>query len=184
MMRLFVAIDINNQTVRSKLKRFQEELESSGADLKLVELDNLHLTLRFIGEVKDSIVPTIANKLSTITGNGFRIHLTGTGAFPNMDYPRVVWVGMGEGSNEAAAFRDAVNEALSDIVGKDSDEFSPHITMARVKSGRNKAKLIQAINEWQEADFGWQDVNSIKLKKSTLTPRGPIYEDIYEVRLG
>ncbi len=183
-MRLFIAIDINNSTVRSKLRRFQEELESSGADIKLVELDNLHLTLRFIGEVKDSIAPTIASKLSTISGNVFRIHLIGTGAFPNMDYPRVVWVGMREGSNEAAALHDAVNEALADVVGKESDEFSPHITMARVKSGRNKAKLIQAINEWQEADFGWQDVNSIKLKRSTLTPRGPIYEDIHEVRLG
>ncbi|MFP3299354.1 MAG: RNA 2',3'-cyclic phosphodiesterase [Thermocladium sp.] len=183
-MRLFIAVDIDNPEILDKLKKFQNALKNSEADLKIVELSNLHVTLRFIGEVRDALAPQIANKLSQLSGNSFRMHLVGVGAFPNLDYPRVVWVGISEGSNEAALFHDSIEELIKDLVGRDKDEgFSPHITMARVRSGRNRTKLIQVINQWQNMDFGWQDIKSIKLKKSTLTPQGPIYEDISEVNL-
>lgn len=184
LMRLFIAVDIDNPEIQSKLKKFQNALRNIDADLKLVELSNLHVTLRFIGEVRDTLAPQIADRLSRLSGNSFKMHLVGVGAFPNLDYPRVIWVGVSEGGNEAALLHDSIEELIMDLVGKDKDGgFSPHITMARVRSGRNRNKLIQVINQWQNIDFGWQDIKSIKLKKSTLTPQGPIYEDISEVKL-
>jgi 2'-5' RNA ligase len=95
----------------------------------------------------------------------------------------VVWAGM-EGADQLGIISGKLNECLADLgFEPETRKFSPHITIARVKGGRNKEKVKQAILDYQNVEFGEQPVTSIKLKKSVLTPQGPVYSDVVEVRL-
>ena len=180
MVRLFVAVDLSSE-VRGKVIAFRDAVSNSGADVKPVEDENLHITLRFLGEVNDGLLPEIKHNLSSLSFSSFRIHVKGAGAFPSISSPRVIWVGVEEGSDQLKSLHDAVEELVGKYGVSDEREFTPHITVARVR-GRASV-LSKLINQWREFDFGWQTVDSVILKKSTLTPRGPIYEDLLALKL-
>ncbi|WP_291999919.1 RNA 2',3'-cyclic phosphodiesterase [Caldivirga sp.] len=180
MVRLFIAVDLSSE-VRSKVIAFRDAVSNSGADVKPVEDENLHITLRFLGEVRDDLLTELKHNLSNLSFNSFRMHVKGTGAFPSISSPRVIWVGVEEGEDQLRALHDAVEELVGKYGVSDEREFTPHITVARV---RGRASVLgKLINQWRDFDFGWQTVDSVTLKKSTLTPRGPIYEDLLTIRL-
>ncbi len=180
MVRLFVAIDLSDEVKRSIVK-FRDAVSGSGADVKPVEYENLHITLRFLGEVPQQLVNEVKASLSRLSFSRFKIHVKGVGAFPSATRPRVIWVGVEEGSEELNRLHEVV-EGLVGKYGVDEEErFTPHITVARVR-GR-LGRLSDVLREWEGFDFGWQEVANVKLKKSTLTPKGPIYEDLLVVNL-
>lgn len=180
MVRLFVAIDLSSE-VKGKVIGFRDAVAKSGADVKPVEDENLHVTLRFLGEVNDSLLGEIINRLKTLEFPRFRMHVKGVGAFPSPTNPRVVWVGVSEGDAQLSSLHDLVEKLIGEYGVSDERGFTPHITVARVRGG---ARLLsQVISQWRDFDFGWQEVNSVTLKKSTLTPRGPIYNDLLTVNL-
>lgn len=181
LVRCFVAVDVEDPAIVSKVAAVQQQLEAAGAKLKLVELENLHLTLRFIGEIPRELVERVMEALRGVEFAPFTVRFVGLGAFPNPRRPRVIWVGVEEGARELSELSEKVNSALAKLkLPKPDEEFTPHLTVARVKSG--VGSLPRIIEEGGSLEFGSMLVDRIRLKKSTLTSRGPIYETLLEVR--
>lgn len=178
-----MAVDITDISIKNLILSIQQELLKLGIDAKPVEPENLHITLRFIGEVHETIVNEIINRLKTVKYGKFKMRLKGLGAFPSTNNPRVVWIGVEEGSKELKELHEIVEKLIGKFGVKDEREFTPHLTLARIKSGRNIDSLKRYIIKHQDLDLGYQEVSSIKLKRSTLTPKGPVYNDLLEVKL-
>ena len=182
-LRIFIAVDIENPLLVSRIERIKEAVVATGVPMKPVETQNLHITLRFIGEVPGSTAQEVAEILRSLRFQRFRIVLRGLGAFPSPSRPRVVWIGVAEGAEELRALRDEIEEGLRRLgVRPERQEFHPHLTLARIKGHRNMQRLVALINEYSDYEIGEMIVDSVRLKKSTLTRRGPIYETLAEVR--
>jgi len=181
LIRLFTAIEAPQFP---KVLELMEAVKRSGADVKLVETHNIHITLVFIGEIPENKLDLVKEAVSSISFNSFKIKLRGTGAFPNLSRPRVIWVGIEQGLQELRTIRGSL---LKELLGRgikpeDEKEFAPHLTIGRVKGPSNLLNLINVINEYQNVDFGEFTVNKVTLFKSTLTPKGPIYDPLLEVK--
>ncbi len=180
-MRCFIAVDLDKSLV-NKVKEIQERLERLDVDVKFVEPQNLHFTLKFLGEVSDEEIETVKENLGkALKGiRAFRVKIGGLGFFGSPRYVRVIWLGVSEGMNDFVKLMKNVNEHVK--VGKKSD--SVHLTIGRVRTGRNRELLLNFINTFRNVNIGEMYVKSVKLKKSTLTSKGPIYSDLAEFRLG
>jgi len=180
-MRLFIGIEVSNIP---KVYEILESLRRTGADIKLVEHNNLHITLVFIGEIEDSKLRLVKEALHEVRFNSFKIKLNGVGAFPSINRPKVVWIGITEGFQMLKDIRNSLVKGLRarGIRPEDEKEFVAHLTLGRVKGPQNLLNLIKFINDNMNIDVGEMIVDSIKLYKSTLTPKGPIYDILDEVR--
>jgi 2'-5' RNA ligase len=111
----------------------------------------------------------------------FNAQINGLGVFPDLRYPRVVWAGITEGADQ---LKSVFNQLEPRLLGlgftPDPKGFSPHLTIARVKSGRNKAELANFVTENANFDFGTIAARCLRLKRSDLTPKGPIYSTLKE----
>ncbi len=185
LVRLFIAIDIEDPLLVSKLSELKRTLLSTNAPLKPVEDENMHITLLFIGEVPEADVESLKNEMDeTLAQSAFTIRLKGLGAFPSPSRPRVVWVGVEQGSIELHELhKRATTAARRAGIGFKSESFHPHVTLARVKGARNLSSLTRIIIDMGELELGEMKVTEVRLKKSTLTPRGPIYETLHRVPL-
>lgn len=180
--RSFIAVDIDDSEILGRLVDAQQTLAKSGADVKLVKPENIHITLRFLGNIAPQMVDKIHAAMEQVTFAPFPVKIQSLGAFPTLKYARVVWAGIQTGVTKLADIFDQLEPQLQDLGMKpDKKGFSPHITIARVRSGRHKTELVQCINDLANSEFGVLEVACLKLKKSTLTPRGPIYSTLKEV---
>jgi 2'-5' RNA ligase len=180
LVRSFVAIDIENSDVIRRIEELQREVLRLGLEIKLVEKENLHITLRFLGEIPQSRINDVAKALSNIKMSKFQIKLKGVGVFPDLARPRVLWVGVSDGIEELKKLATTVRQAVDRFAENREDrEFVAHLTVGRIKSGRNVEKLQEFVTRYANVDFGVITVDKIKLKKSVLTPRGPIYTDLF-----
>jgi 2'-5' RNA ligase len=180
--RSFLAFDIEEQRITRKLTEVQGILANTGADLKLVKPQNIHMTVRFLGDISPPMVDAIYEEMKQISFSPFVVELRGLGAFPKLSYPRVVWAGIRKGADELADVFEQLEPRLRGLGFKpETRGFSPHLTIARVRSGRNKGRLAEVIRELEDVDFGVVNAECLKLKKSDLTPRGPIYTTLKEV---
>ncbi|MFC1805202.1 RNA 2',3'-cyclic phosphodiesterase [Candidatus Omnitrophota bacterium] len=179
---MFIAIPLPEET-RSSLSKLQEQLSSSGADVKWVNRQNIHLTLKFLGDVDErqaDVIKEIIDEVAAKTSH-FRIVLASAGAFPKLKYPRVIWVGVGQGDDETKSLADSLEEEIVSVgIPKEKRIFSSHITIGRVRSQMNRAKLIAALEAVSAGISGGKNLeftaDRIVLFKSTLTPSGPVYE--------
>lgn len=180
--RAFIAIEIS---VTKEMIDMFNMLRNTKADLKLVEVQNVHLTLKFLGDTDEHLIKDIEAimKDCIIETNmqPITVKIVGMGAFPNISYPRVIWLGM-YGADKIITLAQLLDEKLSRI-GFESERraFSPHITVARVKSRRNLDKLQRILQTYRNIKFSEQCISAIKLKKSVLTPKGPVYSDVVTV---
>jgi len=175
--RAFVALEVPGEVVDA-LVRTQKELEATGADIKLVERENLHLNLKFLGEISNAEASEVGLRLSRLSLKGAEVTVRGVGAFPTPARPRVIWAGIApEDEPLVTPIAEGVIKALEGIGEKDDRSFRPHITLARVRSGRNITTLAEAMRHSAGTVFGKVQLREIKLKSSTLTPNGPIYRD-------
>ncbi len=183
-LRVFIAVDIEDPLVLSALERIKDALVATGAPMKPVETQNLHITLRFIGEIPRSLVDEIMRSvLSSIEFEPFEIEFKGLGAFPTPARPRVVWIGVSEGSEHLAKLHDIIEKGLRKLgIPPERERFVPHVTLARIKGTRNLTAVVKLLHEYEDYVFGRMRVTSVRLKKSTLTPKGPIYETLWEVK--
>ena len=172
-MRLFIAIDIPEE-IKEKISNFQKQIKMKG--IKLVEKENLHITVKFLGEVDENLLNDILNLDLSI--EPVKIKLNQLNVFPNMNYIRVIWIGA-YGENLIKIFED-VDKKLSNLGFKKEREYVPHLTIGRVKFIENKKQLKDKIEKFKDVDFGEFEAKKLKLYKSTLTPNGPIYEVIKE----
>ncbi|MDE1858642.1 MAG: RNA 2',3'-cyclic phosphodiesterase [Thaumarchaeota archaeon] len=182
-MRAFVALEVPGNVLDS-LVAFQRELSASGADLKLVERENLHFTVKFLGEITDAQAAEADSRLRRLSLRSARVEVKGVGAFPSASRPRVVWVGVArEQEHLILPAANAVIDALEGIGERDERPFQLHLTLARVRSERDVHVLQGVIRDNAERVFGTADLVTLKLKSSQLTPQGPIYRDQGEYRL-
>ena len=182
--RCFVAVDIDNPKILDEIQRVQNMLIGSGADIKTVERENIHITLKFLGDINKSLLEETKNIVSNLSFSPFRINLSETGTFPNLRRPRIIWVGISEGENELDNIFRELEDGLDGLgINRERRRFSPHVTIARVRSGKNRSMLIEALLQNEFVDFGDLMVNRIKLKRSVLTSKGPIYSSLAESRL-
>ena len=144
-----------------------------------MELTNLHLTLKFFGDIDTDGLNLLEDAIANVVSDfdSFKIKIKGCGAFPNNNHIKVIWVGI----DEDAVIKDLHDKLDDEFVrlGFDRDKkFSTHLTIGRMKSAKNKNQVKSVIEEFSDVEIGEMDVTHISLKKSTLTPAGPIYEDL------
>ncbi|MEM1611373.1 MAG: RNA 2',3'-cyclic phosphodiesterase [Sulfolobales archaeon] len=186
MARLFIAVEIEDRSVLSRIIEVRNQIMGLGIDAKPVEDDNIHLTLRFLGDVEENLIPSIERAMEPLASiPPFRMRVRGLGVFPDLRSPRVVWVGVGEGSEILRSMRGILDRGLRGLrIYEDEHGFSPHITIARIRSRVNVDRLSRFVEENMDLDLGFSSVTRVVLKRSTLTPRGPIYSDVRRVLLG
>jgi RNA 2',3'-cyclic 3'-phosphodiesterase len=180
--RAFLAFDIENTTILERLNAAQQLLVQTGADLKQVQAQNIHITIRFLGEISPSMVNKVFKAMQEVNFKPFTIKFCGLGVFPSLSYPRVVWIGITDGAQELKSIFDQIEPQMRNLgFAADSQPFSPHLTIARVKSSRNKAQLVELVAKRENYDFGAIKAECFKLKRSHLSPRGPTYSTLKEV---
>lgn len=176
-MRTFVAIEISNDDVKNLVKNFQNDLK---IDAKSIDVEQLHFTLQFLGEISEELVQKVIESLQAIKFSEFSINLKGVGAFPKPEFPRVVWIGTDdEGGKNLIELAKKVQNILKPLGLVSDKPFKPHITIFRIK--KKIGDITKELNKQRHVDFGIQKISNIKLKKSELTSNGPIYSDLEEV---
>ncbi|WP_457751221.1 RNA 2',3'-cyclic phosphodiesterase [Thermococcus sp.] len=182
-MRAFIAIEVSDE-VRDNLVKAQERIGSKSAKIKFVERENFHVTLKFLGEIDEVTVEEVKKALAEIARKHkkHRVKVKGIGVFPNPNYVRVIWAGIDNDEGIKAIAKD-VERDMRRLGFKKEKDFVAHITIGRVKFVRDKLELAMALKELANEDFGEFDVEAIELKKSTLTPKGPIYETVARFEL-
>lgn len=181
--RCFVAVEIDDTTVLEEILEAQRAIGGVGADLKLVEPENIHITMRFLGAIPTIMVERVSEEMDGVRFAPFDVEFRGLGAFPGLGRMRVLWVGLGRGQAELRDIFGQLEPRLRRLgFPPDRRGFSPHATIARVRSGRNKERLREVLMEMKYRGFGTMRAEALRLKRSVLTPEGPIYSTIHEVR--
>ena len=182
-MRAFIAIDVSDD-VRDNLAKAQERIGGKAAKIKFVERENFHVTLKFLGEIDEATAEEVKRALAEIARKHkkHRVRAKGIGVFPNPNYVRVIWAGI-ENDGGIKAIASDVEREMRRLGFKKEKDFVAHITIGRVKFVRDKLELAMALKELANEDFGEFDVEAIELKKSTLTPKGPIYDTVARFEL-
>jgi 2'-5' RNA ligase len=180
-MRTFIAIKLP-QNIRTGLSNIQDELKQTGADVKWVKPDNIHLTLKFLGEIDDSLAEKIKSVISAAAQQtpSFNLSLSQLGAFPKIQFPRVIWIGVNNDQPVIKMAKDLEQELIKIGIPTESRAFNSHITLGRVRSAQNRRALSEKLETLNKPSSSQPEftVSGITLFKSTLTPQGPIYEAI------
>ena len=182
-MRAFIAVDLSEE-IRNRIASLEADFAQLGLQgtVKSVDPRLAHQTVKFLGEVPDEDVEQITAALAGIRQNPFEIELRGVGFFPKASLEkarniRVIWVGMRSGQVQLKALQKEVESAMYALGYPLERRFSAHVTLCRVKRPfRSKSELkrvLTKIGELHDAEVGKMRVDELKLKKSTLTPKGP-----------
>lgn len=183
MLRLFIALHFPDD-IKRQLGEIIEQARPKADGIKWVESKNMHLTLKFLGDTPEDMVSPIIGGIESAVGDcsACQITVEGFGGFPNLRKPRVIWAGM-NGAGPIVKLAGAINSELAGIgIEKDRKRFSPHITLGRVKRPSNYSALadfFKNLNFLSESLI----LDSLALVKSTLTPSGPIYENVHKIEL-
>ncbi|MFQ5980543.1 MAG: RNA 2',3'-cyclic phosphodiesterase [Candidatus Heimdallarchaeota archaeon] len=182
-MRAFVSIDVEDSQIVQGIQDIQAKIAQPG--IRLVNPSIIHLTIKFLGEIPPEKGQQIATILTEIVTDfpPFEISFIGFGVFPNLRRPRVVWIGVQEEDNKdhLKGLAAAVDRGLHAIgFPAEKRPFSSHLTIGRVKFAKPPLhkQLRDLSEEWADESVGKMVVNEIRLKSSTLTPKGPIYETV------
>lgn len=171
--------------IRERLASEVERLRPVARDVAWTARDNVHLTLKFLGEVDHARLPALGEAL----GHGvaacpaFSLVVDGLGAFPSRSRPRVLWAGVGPGAGEATVLAERVDAALAPLgFPPERRPFSAHVTLGRVRTPRADPRLAEALDHGSV--FGRQLVDRVALMRSELSPRGARYTELAAFPLG
>jgi RNA 2',3'-cyclic 3'-phosphodiesterase len=182
-MRSFVAVDIPD-VVRNSVRDYMDGIKGSFGDvMKWVAPENLHFTVKFLGEIPDTDAEVVERCMDAAADEiaPFKLTLEDVGFFPTAKRPRIVWIGTDGGCENLLEVYQLLEGCL-ELEGFDRDEkpFSPHLTIGRVKKHKDLI-MPDRVPDFETVTF---DVGGFSLVKSVLTPQGPIYETLYERRFG
>lgn len=181
-LRLFWAITLP-AAIREGLAEVQAVFRRMQLDVKWVETENFHVTVRFLGSVDMSMVePLMAAVSERVVGTlQFSLALGGVGVFPSVKKPRVLWVGL-RGHEPVAVLHRQVDEAVSSLgLHREEKAFFPHVTIGRFRSAINSAALERKIAEVDDWHVGEFTVTGLALLSSRLTSRGPVYSMLRQI---
>ncbi len=180
-LRAFLAVEIT-PPIRKRTEELIAALARTSADVKWVEPHNLHLTLKFLGDVPQQEIAAVCQAMACGAAEvvPFELDVRGAGAFPTAARPRTVWLGAGEGSQPMVVLHDRIEAELAKLGYREEHRrFQTHLTIGRVRgAGPGIAELGHLVQ--QHADFaaGRMTVGRVTLFSSTLTPNGPVYEPL------
>jgi 2'-5' RNA ligase len=184
-MRAFISAELPND-LKKMITAATAGLREIESGIKWVEEQNLHLTLKFLGWVEEKDIDKmlrLAEESAKGTGS-FKLKLAGMGTFPEGKSPRVIWVGITEGGERLKEIAEKLENQLSQAGFRSEErEFSTHLTLGRVKDKKGVDLVKEKMKESKDQVFGELVVDHINIMKSTLTPKGPIYEIVKEVKL-
>lgn len=186
MIRAFIAVELPEE-VKSQVEAFQNRLRPSGADVSWVKDQNLHLTLKFLGDIEESTISSLKERLGPAVQphQVFSLRLEGIGAFPSTTSPRVLWLGIGDGKETLLALASSVEKVCSDLgLPKEERPFSAHLTIGRVRSRDRLAALVKQLQTAEFQGSSPAPVNHLTLFQSTLSPHGPTYTPLAHLCLG
>ena len=187
-MRLFIAIDINEE-IKNSLGRLQKQIQKQvdirKGDVKWVNTENVHLTLKFLGEVKDENVTSLCDIVKDVAGRfeNFDLDIEKLGCFGGKS-ARVLWVGTGVGSERLCELANELEEHLAQASWpKENRKYAGHLTVCRIKNTKAGFKLAGICGDFEDFMAGTVAVDSVRIYQSQLTPTGPIYTVIGNFKL-
>lgn len=186
MVRAFLAIDLPG-SLHHGLSQVQEHLKKSAADVRWVPVGNIHLTLKFFGNVTEPGVEAIVTETARVAQrfSTFELQISGAGAFPSIRSPRVLWLGIGGETGTLAKLYQGLEQAFANLgYLPEGRAFNPHLTLGRVRSPRGREKLTRLLENLPLPTFPPFPVSQLTLLRSTLTPQGAIYTPLKIIPLG
>lgn len=187
MLRTFIAVEFSEE-VRSAARRLIERLARAKADVIWVRPKHLHLTLNFLGDVEPNATPAICKAVDQVAMqfNPFTIHCVGVGAFPNIDRPRTLWLGIEKDADPLILLQAKLEEAMADLGFRpEARRFRPHLTIGRVRrGGKSIEQLTEQLVEKQDFDAGSSLLRELVIYSSEMTSEGPIYTRLSGTLLG
>lgn len=183
--RSFIAIEVP-QALKSRMEELQKELQRTNADVKWVRPDGIHLTLKFLGNIRPEDVERISLAIGPLisTWEPFEVRICGMGGFPSGRNPRVVWVGFDRGKGELHSLQESIERNLAELAfPREGRSFSPHLTLGRVRSSRGKTALSQDLERNKEVEVGAFQAGGVFLFRSELKASGAVYTKLREFRM-
>lgn len=183
MIRLFIALDLPKE-VKTYLSQIIEDMKSKGANVKWVKADNIHLTMKFLGNTEPSKVDSIIESLNKAIHftKPIETNLSLLGGFPNLTKPRVIWIDIEKNRELIINTAKDIESTLIDIGFEiENKKFTPHLTLGRVKDLKNFDNLDSYLQNLQLKSFDF-NFESLSLIKSTLTQHGPIYKKLHTIQ--
>jgi 2'-5' RNA ligase len=183
-MRTFIAIEIPEE-VKAAIAAIQDDLRQARAEVSWTKPENIHLTLKFLGEIDESLIEPIESACVETAKefSAFSLSVNGVGAFPNAHHPRVLWAGLADEVEELKRMQAALDERLVAAgFAREARAFSPHLTFGRVKSSKNNRSLISRLNVYQLPIYSFI-AREIILMRSQLHPAGARYTPLKKAQL-
>ena len=180
--RAFIAIAIPDG-IKNQLAGLQSKLKRADADVKWTRPHGIHITLRFMGWLNNDDLEKTKLAITNVARefSPFDVEVKGSGTFPERGRPRVVWTGISHGEKELQAVAARLDqELIKNDLGPADRPFRGHLTLGRVKTGKNINKLVEYLEKEGTISFGAFSANSICLFKSDLRPDGAIYTVLRE----
>ncbi len=176
-MRLFTAIPVPDH-IKTYSSTIRQELEEINSDVKWVEEENYHLTLKFLGDVAEDLLEPLCDFLerAAVSSTSFKLRLQGMGVYPNRRRPRVIWIGISGEMEKALFLGERVDAYLSALGFEPETRRDYHLTLGRIRSERNLDELVAKVYQRGasiQTDYFW--VTEFYLMESQLTSHGPIY---------
>jgi 2'-5' RNA ligase len=184
-LRCFIAVRIA-EPVKKAVSEAVAALKNSGADVKWVQEENIHITLKFLGSTDESLIGAITESLRgrIASCRPFSVRIAGTGYFPAGRRPRVVWAGIEDEGALLNLQKDVEKVMAAFGYPEEGRPFSPHLTIGRVRSDKRMTEMLKRLDSFREADFGEMEISGITLMKSELRPAGAEYSSLAEIPFG
>lgn len=185
-MRTFIAVNVADHVLNEVDKlivKMQNGIVRTGCKLNWVDTENMHLTLKFLGEIDESQAEKVIEVLGNVSikYSPFVIKFNGLGMFPNKKSPKVLWHGLTKGEHHLKELQLLIDSELNKVgFEKEDREFHPHLTLARINFVKGGSGLDNIVNIYHNYSSGECSIDKITFYKSTLTPNGPIYEVLSE----
>ena len=177
--RTFIAVEVS-PTVLRRAADLIERLQASDVQVKWVNPSNMHLTLKFLGDVAEAELPAVCRAVDQAATplQLFEISLVGAGAFPDLRRPRTVWIGVDRGADALCRLQAALDKSLKKLgFPKERRRFHPHLTIGRIRQSGAAASLLgDRIRELEQFDAAGATIDSVVVFASHLAKTGPTYE--------
>lgn len=184
--RTFIAVELPKE-IHDKLQQLQNDFRTPMPDVRWTKPGNIHLTLKFLGDVQISRIDRITSSLMDIGGrfSPFTMSLAGMGAFPNPRKPRIVWVGVEKGADTLVEIANSIEASMKQLgFPKEKRPFRPHLTVGRIRQLKNPESMTKALEQSEVGELGEFAVEKVSFIKSQLDPAGSIYTTLVEAPLG